>query len=79
VTREPVTDGRYLAHVGFRVRTARRWPGIRQDELAELAGVSRVTLSSIERGEHPAGVLTYLKIARALGVRMGDLLNEETS
>jgi transcriptional regulator with XRE-family HTH domain len=47
-----------------------------QDELARAAAVSRVTLSSIERGEHAASLLTYRKLARALDRDVGELLGE---
>ncbi|HEV7656589.1 MAG TPA: helix-turn-helix transcriptional regulator [Mycobacteriales bacterium] len=67
----------YLRLVSRRVRSQRVLAGITQDELAERAGMSRVTLGSIERGDHGASVLTYLKVARALGVPMGTLLDEE--
>jgi DNA-binding XRE family transcriptional regulator len=67
----------YLVELGFRVRVARLRRRVSQDELAQLAGVSRVTLGSIERGEHAATVLTYRKLARAFGVTLSDLLEEE--
>jgi DNA-binding XRE family transcriptional regulator len=41
--------------------------------------MSRVTLGSIERGDHAAGLLTCGKVARALGVTMGSLLDEEAT
>jgi len=50
---------------------------ISQDQLADTAAMSRVSLGSIERGEHPAEVMTYRKIARALDLAMDELLNEE--
>jgi transcriptional regulator with XRE-family HTH domain len=46
-----------------------------QDALAVRSGVSRVTLGSIERGEHPAGLLTYVRLGRALSVPLADLLD----
>jgi hypothetical protein len=33
-----------------------------------------VTLGGIERGEHPAVVLTYARLARTLGVPLVELL-----
>jgi transcriptional regulator with XRE-family HTH domain len=69
----------YLRLVSRRVRSRRVLVGITQDELAALAPMSRVTLGSIERGDHAASLLTYLKLARALGVSMGSLLDEEPS
>jgi DNA-binding XRE family transcriptional regulator len=74
-----MTETTYLRRVGMRIGNERRWTGVSQDDFAELAEVSRVTLGSIERGKHAGSVLTYLKIARTLGVTMGHLLNEETS
>lgn len=69
----------YLVLVGRRVRAARILAGLAQWELAAGAEASRVTLGSIERGDHAAGVLTYLKLSRALGVPMGSLLNEKSA
>ena len=52
---------------------ARRARGLSQRELAALAGVSRGTISNIERGELPR-VRTAQTIARALGVDLDALL-----
>lgn len=66
----------YLRLVGRRIKAARTLAGISQEEVSGLAPVSRVTLGSIERGEHAATLLVYLRLSRALGSRMGDLLDE---
>ncbi len=71
-------DEDYLHEIGRRIRTVRLRRQIGQDRLAQLAAVSRVSLGSIERGEHSGGMLTYRKLARALGVDIGDLLREDT-
>lgn len=73
----PEEERPYLRLVSRRVRSRRVLIGITQEELAGQAPVSRVTLGSIERGDHAATLLTYLKLARALGVSMGSLLDEE--
>jgi transcriptional regulator with XRE-family HTH domain len=70
-------DGPYLLELGLRVRVARVRRRISQDELARVAGISRVTIGSIERGEHAASVLTYRKLAMAFGVTLTALLEEE--
>jgi transcriptional regulator with XRE-family HTH domain len=70
-------EGSYLVELGFRVRVARLRRRVSQDELAQLSGISRVTLGSIERGEHAATVLTYRKLAQAFGVTLTVLLEEE--
>lgn len=64
----------WLRSVGMRVRLSRVVTRETQDGLAERAGVSRVTLGSIERGEHPAVVLSYVRIGRALGLSLDELL-----
>ena len=64
----------WLAAVGMRVRLARVARGETQEELGCRAGVSRVTVGSIERGEHPASVLAFRRLADALGVDLGRLL-----
>jgi transcriptional regulator with XRE-family HTH domain len=58
---------------------ARRARGLSQLDLARLAGVSRETISLIERGELPR-MRTAHAIARALGVALDVLLpiNDET-
>lgn len=51
-----------------RVRAERVMHGIRQSDLAALAGVGRSTIGDIETGEHIPRVDVALLIARALGV-----------
>jgi transcriptional regulator with XRE-family HTH domain len=58
----------------MRVRLARVARRESQDQLAAVAAVSRVTLGSIERGDHPAVVLTYVWLARTLGLSLDELL-----
>lgn len=65
----------YLAAVGQRVRLLRVARRLSQDTFADLAGVSRVTLGSIERGEHAASLLTYVKLADALGIGLSLLVD----
>ena len=72
-----MTEEAYLVEVGTRVRVARARPRMTQEELAARAGVSRVSLGSIERGRHPATVRTVRRLAAALSVSMGELLDEE--
>ena len=67
-------DAAFLGDLGLRVRVIRMARRMAQERLATIAEVSRVTLGSIERGDHAAGLLTYLKLARALGRDVGELL-----
>ena len=66
----------YLRDVGMRVKLMRVTRRMSQEELGAAAGVSRVTVGSIERGEHPASVLAYRKLAGALAVPIGELLGD---
>lgn len=69
-------DRPYLRTVGLRIRLLRVARGLSQEELGETSGVSRVTVGSIERGEHAASVLAYRRLARALEVELSELLDE---
>jgi len=52
-------------------REANAWS---QEELAEQAGLNRSFIGGIERGTSIASIVTVDKLARALGVRAGNLL-----
>jgi putative transcriptional regulator len=47
--------------------------GINQAELGQLAGVSRQTISSIERGEYNPSVTLALKLAKIFNVSVEDI------
>lgn len=64
----------WLRSVGMRVRLTRVARRESQEDLAVRAAVSRVTVGSIERGDHPASVLSYIRLARALGLSVAELL-----
>lgn len=67
------------AHLTFgqRVRTLRQARGLSQEELAELAGIHRTYVSSLERGQRNVGLDNILAIAFALCVPPADLFTEE--
>lgn len=44
-----------------------------QEQLAAVAGLHRTYMGAVERGERNISLDNILKIARALGVRPGDL------
>lgn len=68
----------FLAVVGLRIRLLRTAQRLSQDRLAELAKVSRVTLGSIERGNHEAGILSFRALAEALDVPLASLFEDST-
>ena len=62
--------------LGRRVRRLRNAAGLSQDALACEAGIGRVTLVRLEKGEQTPRYKTLGAIARALGVGVSELLVE---
>jgi transcriptional regulator with XRE-family HTH domain len=58
---------------GERIRTLRHSRGLSQERLADLAGIHRTYLSSLERGERNVSLDNIHALARALGVPAADL------
>src|SRR5215204_2990416 len=61
---------------GARVRAARQRQELTLDALA-AAGISRATLSNLERGEHSPSLTAATNVARALRVSLAELLGDE--
>jgi transcriptional regulator with XRE-family HTH domain len=60
--------------LGETVRSTRTGCGYSQEKLAEKAGLSTVFISRIERGIESPSVDLLVKIAKALGVHVQDLV-----
>jgi transcriptional regulator with XRE-family HTH domain len=58
-----------------RVRALRREIGWSQEELAARADIHRTFVSQVERAIKNTTIVSTEKIAKALGVKMGDLLD----
>lgn len=52
------------------LRTARRFVGLKQEELASRAGLSRMTVQRIEAGSIDPRLSTVLVVARVLGLEL---------
>lgn len=61
--------------LGEFVRAKRKEAGFSQEKLAEKADLSTVFISRIERGVESPSVDNLLKIAKALDVRVRDLVD----
>jgi transcriptional regulator with XRE-family HTH domain len=61
--------------LGEAVRSKRREAALSQERLAEKADLSTVFISRIERGVESPSVDNLVKIAKALGVRVRDLVS----
>ncbi len=60
-----------------RLKEHRARLGVNQQELGRLAGVSRQTISQIERGDYSPSVTLALKLANICGVRVEDIFTYE--
>lgn len=61
--------------LGESLRTKRKDAGFSQEKLAEKADLSAVFISRIERGVESPSVDNLVKLAKALGIRVGDLVD----
>lgn len=61
---------------GYAVREQRIQRGISQEELANAAQVERSHMGKIERGEHMPNLVMILRLARALSVNPGVLVDQ---
>ena len=65
-----------LMRFGARLREVRVGQGISQERLAELAGLHRTYVSSVERGGRNISLLNIESLAKALAVPMAALMPE---
>ncbi len=62
--------------IGESIRKYRKRAGLSQEQLAEHAEFHPVYIGEVERGEEAASVRALVKIAKALGVRLRDLVED---
>ena len=72
----PDPEHEQLAAFGSRLRKARETRGLNLHELARLSGTSAPALSLIENGKRDLRLSSLCRIAAALRVSPGDLLEE---
>ncbi len=58
-----------------RLKEYRAKNGINQSEMGRLVGVSRQTISQIERGDYSPSVVLAIKIARCFNVSVEDIFD----
>lgn len=61
------------ARLSNRLKVARAERSLSQEQLARAAGVSRQTISSIEKGQYCPSALLAFRLAGVLGVRIDEL------
>ena len=62
-----------LVALGSQIRKLREDGGFTQEDFAHAVELDRSYYGGIERGERNVAALNLIKIARALGVEVGDL------
>ena len=60
--------------IGARVRALRAGNGLTQLQLAGRSGISRPSIANVEAGRQNVGLRQLCRLAKALGVRVEDLL-----
>jgi transcriptional regulator with XRE-family HTH domain len=73
-----LADQKRLVLLGERIRAARKRQRVTAVAAAQAAGISRVTLHRIERGEPTVAVGAWVAVATALGLNF-DLLDAKTA
>ena len=77
----PVSSPRHahdhvLTALGDAIRRSRRARGISQEDLAHVSAVDRSYMSSIERGVQNPGLVSIVRIARAMDMTVTELMAE---
>ena len=63
--------------LGAKIASQRKALGVRAQSAARSAGISRVTLHRIEKGETSVSLGAYLQVCHALGLHLGILATDE--
>jgi len=63
--------------IGNRIRKFRKARRLKLEELAQASRISKALLSKIETAKVSSPISTYSRIARALGLPLGELFREE--
>ena len=67
---------KYLVEVGEHIRESRTKAGISQERLADLIGVTNITIHRVENGVYAIGIDTFFALAEALNVPLLELCPE---
>lgn len=68
-------DKKVSKQLGMKIRIERIKRNLSQEELAEMANLSRPTIGAIERGENSPSVDTVQAIADAFGLTIQEMFN----
>ena len=65
-----------LKSFGLRVKTIRTEQKISQEDLAELSGLHRTYISSLERGVRNPTLTTLISLSKGLNIEINEMLKE---
>ncbi len=71
-----VAKGNSRKILGQTIRTYREAAHMSQEKLAEIADLSRNFIGAVERGEDTISVEALIRVAKALKVRVRDLVGD---
>jgi len=60
-----------IENIGAMIRTRRKRLGMTQQDVAEIAGVQRQTISRVESGNGTVAVTTLARVAEVVGLDLG--------
>jgi transcriptional regulator with XRE-family HTH domain len=69
-----MTHPDYLKKIGIEFKVARIRKGMSRTEIVKVTGLSLKVVMSLENGKSESKLLTYKRVADALGVSMKDIL-----
>ena len=69
-----MTRDQYNEHLGNALRELRVERSLTQEELAEIADLSRNHISAVERGEKSITVYALYRILKVLGISFGEFI-----
>lgn len=69
-----MTHKQYLFSIGMELKIARIRKGLTIKDVSQLAKLHSDCIGSIERGAREAKILSYKRIADALGISMKDFM-----
>ena len=67
----------YLQLIGNNIRNRRKKVGMSQQELADYADLSKMTIQRIELAKVPSSILTLRAVALALGIDVSELVRSK--
>jgi transcriptional regulator with XRE-family HTH domain len=71
-----MTDTRFLASLGGRIKQIRLEKKVPQHKLAALCDFEKASMSRLESGQTNATVLTLRKVCKALNIHMAELFRD---